>query len=425
MGIQVGDQPVKAIVDTAAQVTIISDKVYNSLRHKPPKVKEVKLMTAGRELWLTGYIVGPVRLKIGSKWYKENVYVAPIEQQMLLGFDILCDKGQSILDMGRGIIIFDGMHITLDVDSINGFPSVSRVTVAKRKVIPPHSVAHVKCKMDTELTDYVIEPLDQSKVWKPRVVREGFTDPVVCVVNSTDRYKLISKGSEIGRAYPVSEIIEVGEEDEEYKNEDEEYKINQISDLGRQQDTVPRPKSDSALPPHLQQVYSDSCEHLSEEQQQQLAQLLIEYQDVFAQDEFDLGNFTAMEHVIETGNAEPVKQRMRRTPVCFAGEEEAHLNKMLKAGVIQESISDWASAQVLIRKRNGTVRWCIDYRALNEKSQKDVFPLPLVDDCLDTLSGSVWFSKLDANSAYWQVPIREEDRKKTAFITKYGLFEHV
>jgi hypothetical protein len=80
---------------------------------------------------------------------------------------------------------------------------------------------------------------------------------------------------------------------------------------------------------------------------------------------------------------------------------------------------------VLIRKRNGSVRWCIDYRALNEVTVKDVFPLPLVDDCLDNLASSVWFSKLDANSAYWQIWIKEEDRKMTAFITKYGLFEHV
>lgn len=80
---------------------------------------------------------------------------------------------------------------------------------------------------------------------------------------------------------------------------------------------------------------------------------------------------------------------------------------------------------MLIRKLDNTVWWCIDYRSLNLATIKDVFPLPLVDDCLDTLSGSVWFSKLDINSAYWQVSIREEDRKKTAFITKYGLFEHV
>ena len=69
------------------------------------------------------------------------------------------------------------------------------------------------------------------------------------------------------------------------------------------------------------------------------------------------------------------------------------------------------------------MRWCIDYRALNEVTVKDVFPLPLVDECLDTLAGSMLFSKLDVNSAYWQVGIKE-DRKMTAFVTKYGLFEH-
>lgn len=98
---------------------------------------------------------------------------------------------------------------------------------------------------------------------------------------------------------------------------------------------------------------------------------------------------------------------------------------MLDAGVIQESVSEWASAPVLIRKRDGTERWCVDYKALNDVTVKDTFPLPLVEDCLDTLSGSSWFSKLDANSAYWQVKISAPDRKKTAFLTKYGLFEHV
>lgn len=80
---------------------------------------------------------------------------------------------------------------------------------------------------------------------------------------------------------------------------------------------------------------------------------------------------------------------------------------------------------MLIRRLDNTVRWCTDYRSLNLATIKDLFPVPLVDDCLDTLSGSLWFSKLDANLAYWQVSIKEEDRKKTAFITKYGLFEHV
>jgi hypothetical protein len=91
--------------------------------------------------------------------------------------------------------------------------------------------------------------------------------------------------------------------------------------------------------------------------------------------------------------------------------------------VIRPSVSECASAPVRIRKRCGSVRWCVDYRALNALTIKDVFPLPLVDECLDTLAGNVWYSKLDANSAYWQVKIKPEDCSKTAFITKYGLFE--
>ena len=127
---------------------------------------------------------------------------------------------------------------------------------------------------------------------------------------------------------------------------------------------------------------------------------------MFAKHDFDLGTVTAIQHDIDTGTAQPVKQRMRRTPACFVNEEEELLKKMLDAGVIQESVSDWASSPVLIRKRDGSVRWCIDYRALNDRTIKGTFLLRIIEDCLDTLAGNVWFSKLDANSAYWQVLVK-------------------
>ena len=135
----------------------------------------------------------------------------------------------------------------------------------------------------------------------------------------------------------------------------------------------------------------------------------MKYEDVFAQSEFDLGNFSDIVHTVDTGSSKPVKQMMRRTPSCFVGEEEPHLDKMIKPGVIQPSVSEWASAPVLVRKRDGTVRWCVDYRALNSVTTKDVFPLPLVEDCLDTHAGHKWFSKLDANSSYWQVKISHHE----------------
>ena len=174
------------------------------------------------------------------------------------------------------------------------------------------------------------------------------------------------------------------------------------------------------IPEHLVNLFEKSKGELTEQEQGHLRELLCEFEDVFAKNEFDLGKFDAIKHGIDTGSSRPVKQRMRRTPLGFAGEEEAQLRKMLGTGVIQPSVSEWASAPVLIRKRCGSVLWCVDYRALNALTTKDVFPLPLVDECLDTLAGNVWYSKLNANSAYWQVKIKPEDRSKTHSLLNTG-----
>ena len=103
---------------------------------------------------------------------------------------------------------------------------------------------------------------------------------------------------------------------------------------------------------------------------------------------------------------------MRRTPTHFREEEDGHLNKMIQAGVIRPSVSEWASPPVLVRKRDGSERLCVDYRALTAITRKDVYPLPRIEDCVDTLEGNIWFSKLDANSAYWQVQMDESSRLK-------------
>jgi hypothetical protein len=186
-----------------------------------------------------------------------------------------------------------------------------------------------------------------------------------------------------------------------------------------------RDPSNQKLPQHLQQLYEKSSKHLLEDQNQQLYSLLLEFSDVFAKDEFDLGSFSDIEHEIETGDARPIKQRMRRVPRCFENEEKGHLDKLESAGIIEPSNSEWASAPVLVRKRDGSIRWCIDYRKLRTVTKKDVYPLPLIDQCLDTLAGNQWFSKLDANSTYYQIRIKKSDRPKTAFTTKYGLFQFV
>ena len=96
---------------------------------------------------------------------------------------------------------------------------------------------------------------------------------------------------------------------------------------------------------------------------------------------------------------------------------------MLEKGVIEQSTSPWASPIVLVQKKDGTIRFCVDYRKLNNVTCKDAYPLPRVDDTLDTLFGSQWFSTIDLVSGYWQVEIEEPDRPKTAFCATEGLFQ--
>ena len=96
---------------------------------------------------------------------------------------------------------------------------------------------------------------------------------------------------------------------------------------------------------------------------------------------------------------------------------------MLKDGVIRESNSPWSSPIVMIKKKDGSWRFCVDFRKVNSMTQKDAYPLPRIDETLEALTGSQFFTTLDLASGYWQVEMEEADRKKTAFSTREGHFE--
>ena len=128
-------------------------------------------------------------------------------------------------------------------------------------------------------------------------------------------------------------------------------------------------------------------------------------------------------HRIDAGDASPIKQAPRRLPIHRRQEVGRLVNEMEKEGVIQPSQSPWASPIVLVQKKDGSTRFCVDYRRLNKVTRKDSYPLPRVDDILDSLDGAQWFTTLDLASGYWQVEVDPEHRQKTAFTTGQGLYE--
>ena len=167
--------------------------------------------------------------------------------------------------------------------------------------------------------------------------------------------------------------------------------------------------------------------NLTAEQRLRLTKLLEDNTDVFALTLGDLGSATSAGYChIETGNAQAIRQRAYRPSPKAREEISKQTQEMLDHGIIVESDSSWASPIILVRKKDNSMRFCIDYRKLNSVSQKQQFPLPLLTDVWDCLAQnhSSVYSILDLRSGYYQIALDEESKAKTAFITQDGVYHY-
>ena len=137
-------------------------------------------------------------------------------------------------------------------------------------------------------------------------------------------------------------------------------------------------------------------------QRSKLERLVCTYAKVFAVPDGQLGCTDRIRHTIDTSDARPIWQVPRRLAPSQCEVAEKEINKMLDQGTIKPSDSPWAAPVVLVAKKDGTTRFCLDYRKLNNVTHKDAYPLPQIDETLDTLSGAQWFSTLDMASGYYQ-----------------------
>ena len=153
------------------------------------------------------------------------------------------------------------------------------------------------------------------------------------------------------------------------------------------------------------------------EQAEKAHGLLQEYHDIFSLEKHYMGHTKATKHkiVLKDPDTPPFKERFHRIPPPQLDEVREHLKLMLDAGVVQTSNSPWCNAVVLLRKKDGSLHFCIDFRRLNALTMKDSHPLPCICETLESLAGAAHYSTFDLNSGFWQVPMDEESKQYTAF----------
>ena len=173
----------------------------------------------------------------------------------------------------------------------------------------------------------------------------------------------------------------------------------------------------------MQKLYQDCAKDLSPVQAEKVKSLLVNFRDAFACTGEPLGRTNLVQHEIRTGDARPVRVPPRRLPIHMEQVVRAELTTLLEQGVIQSSESPWSAPVVMVKKKDGSNRFCVDYRRLNDLTEKDAYPLPNIEDNLAQLGGGAWFATLDLASGYWQVGMKQADQPKTAFTTPFGLYE--
>ena len=168
----------------------------------------------------------------------------------------------------------------------------------------------------------------------------------------------------------------------------------------------------------------DGLAHWSPENAVAVRELVLAYHDVFALESNELGCTSAIEHKICIKNDEPFKEQFRHIPPSLLEEVRASLRDMLEAGAIHPSQSPWYNAVVLVQKKDGTLHFCVDFMCLNARMKKHSYPLPRIQEALESMAGLAHFSSMDFKSGFWQIKMAPVSQQYTAFtVGNLGFYE--
>ena len=410
------NQNIRLLVDTGAAISVISEQFYrnilrpNVLLQNNNSIENIKTAD-GHTTPVIGFVQFDVT--IGDQIYNCGASVVPnLAYPVVLGRGFLHKNGAVINVPSETVTFSSNNTVAFAGNSHNSF--TADVRVSNTYVIEGHCEAIIPAylaKPVGPLVGLIESDRNLSDTYhlvaaSTLVLPDNDNRVIFRLINPTDQPVLLHKGTSIGTFSALQKTDQI---------------VLPVSDpVVSTMENVCRAASHESAS-RFRCLPSDN---LTSMENRQLNLLLDQYTDIFAASSSDLGRTSIIRHKIDTGDARPIKQPPYRVSQTQKAEIENQIETMLSQEVIKVSTSPWSSPVVLVKKKDGTTRFCVDYRKLNAVTRKDSYPLPRIDDALDALSGSKYFSTIDLQSGYHQVAMDSDSIEKTAFISHAGLYEY-
>lgn len=399
---------VDAVMDTGSQVTTVTESLvvrkFGSKKLQPTRLFRLTAAN-GLEIPLAGFLITDV----------EVMGIVLKDQVVMVLKDMPTKQDHCLL----------GMNVLRHVPTLKLPKETPPTSTARERTVRTQSVAVIPANTIVTIAATCGDPASSERVLvestkhPPRPglfllptytqIEGGKT--LVPLVNTTNEDLIIPKHHLIGTASAASPEHHV------------KVKVDSISadrSSTYQAGDVRGDKGCDIDPSQLEEMINQD---LTSGERARLEQLLRTNSDVFAWNDLDVGFTDLVKHNIIVTDDTPISQPYRRVPPSALGEVQEHIKDLLAKDIIRPSTSPYSSPIVIVRKKSGEIRMCVDYRRLNAVTRRDSFPLPRIEESLDAVGGAKYFSSIDLASGYYQLAVAEEDKEKTAFTCPFGLFE--
>jgi transposase InsO family protein len=427
----------KVLIDTGAAISLIHETSLKLMQHKPIvpcSLKEVHTANSG---FIS--LIGLVKLNVKINYITTSVdaYVTrDLVCPMILGRDWIQNNHVNVNFSTNRIYIHDGItsvpllplprteSLVMSLSHSVSIPPFHEKFISG--YVPIKSLDHALFTPNLALqhTRLVLIPHSLLHIRAHR--------GIISIINTTRHTKTIPRNTPLGFISPLTEEPTMNVIHDSLLNSRYSSSQSVISFSCIHCDN--KFSSETTLYEHLlhccnkasqctTKIITNLIEHIRDPAQQMKVYLILHQYEQLFDDSCSTGIHCEPQCAINTGSHFPIAEHPRRISPLNRQIINDEVQKMLSKGIISFSNSPWASPVVIVKKRDGSPRFCIDYRRINLITQKDVYPLPRIDDVIERLNGSQIFSKLDLRSGYFQVPLASTERDKTAFITPDGLWQ--